>query len=125
MKKIVLAVAMILGGLSMQAQEVTQIEIVRNNPNDLSTFIQKDVTFLKSIINLDQKTQSAVEDLMYYKYKTLSSDSVTGDDINYLSGNLIERLKIVLGPNYEKVAAKENAIPYLTGRVYLSTATTK
>ena len=119
MKKIVLAVAFILSAFSMQAQEVTQIEIVRNNPNELGTFVDKDITFLKGIISIDNKTQNAMEDLMYYKYKRLTDSSITGDEVGQMAGDIVERMKIVLGSNYARVAAKEKAIPYLSGRVYI------
>ncbi len=124
MKKIILTLSFTLTALLAQAQEVTPIEVIQSNSHNLNGFVAKDISFLKELITLSDQEQKTLENLLHYKYSMLAEETISGDQISDISSSLMERMKIVLKDKYATIAQKENAIPYLSGRIYILRNTT-
>lgn len=119
MKKIILTLSFTLAAFFTQAQEVTPIEVIQSSSHNLSGFVAKDISYLKELVTLSAQEQKAMEELLHYKYSTLAEENITGDTISAISSSLMERMKIVLKDKYTTIAQTENAVPYLSGRIYI------
>ena len=117
MKKIFLSLLFIAFS---NAQEAIDREILRNNPNEISQFVDQDLAILKNNFReITEKQEKALNEIYYNKYKMLTSN-ISNEDLEFLIDSTKERTKVILGNDlYVKVSENQPVFYRITGMVYL------
>lgn len=120
MKKIFLSLLFIAFSITMNAQEAIDREILRNNPNEISQFVDQDLAILKNNFReITEKQEKALNEIYYNKYKMLTSN-ISNEDLEFLIDSTKERTKVILGNDlYVKVSENQPVFYRITGMVYL------
>lgn len=118
MKKIIVTLAFFasLGVFAQSNVSLTELQSAKG----FESYIDKDVEYLQSLIELSDEQEKTVRELMQIKYTSLKRDA-SQEELTKLHNALLGRVKVVLSEEQlTTLAETKNAIPSITGLVYLN-----
>ncbi len=107
--------------ISMNAQNIIDRQTIKDNPNNLTEFVNQDIAILRNNFPEFNKTDTKVlSKIFYFKYKSLTAD-LSNEELIELTDTLKEQLKTTLGDQlYSKIAENKDIFNRVTGTTYLT-----